>query len=86
MSESIQTRIVKICNFQKIRIPKSLLDQIGICEEVEIKVEGDRIVIRAALKPRSGWDEAFAKMTEQHDDVLLDNFTTTEWEELEWEW
>ena len=84
MSKSIQTQIVKIDNSQGIRIPKSLLDQIGISEAVEIEVHGDRIVIRAAVKPRVGWEEAFAKMAEQHDDVLLDDVTTTEWEELEW--
>ncbi len=86
MSKSIQTRIVQIGNSQGIRIPKSLLEQIGISEEVEIEVEGDRIVIRAAQKPRIGWDEAFAKMTEQHDDVLLDDCTTTEWDEVDWKW
>ena len=86
MSKSIQTQIVKIDNSQGIRIPRSLLEQIGISEAVEIEVQGDRIVIRAAVKPRVGWEEAFAKMAEQHDDVLLDDFTTTEWEELEWQW
>jgi len=86
MSKSIQTPIVKIDNSQGIRIPKSLLEQIGISEAVEIEVQGDRMVIRAALKPRAGWDEAFAKMAEQHDDLLLDDVTTTEWEELEWQW
>jgi antitoxin MazE len=99
MSKSIQTQIVEIDNSQGIRIPKSLLEQIGISEAVEIEVHGDRIVIRAAqkpgagwfvisgaLKPRAGWEEAFAKMAEQHDDVLLDDVTTTEWKEFEWEW
>jgi antitoxin MazE len=86
MSKSIQTRIVKIGKFQGIRIPKSLLEQIGISEAVEIEVQGDRIVIRAATKPRAGWEEAFAKMAEQHDDVLLDDITHTEWEENEWQW
>ena len=112
MSKSIQTQIVKIDNSQGIRIPRSLLEQIGISEAVEIEVQGDRIVIRAALKPgadcyvigsaqkppadwivisaapkpRADWEEAFAKMAEQHDDVLLDDVTTTEWEELEWQW
>ena len=85
MSKSIQTQIVEIDNSQGIRIPKSLLEQIGISEAVEIEVHGDRIVIRATLKPRADWDEAFAKMAEQHDDVLLDDVTTTEWEELEWQ-
>jgi len=85
MSKSIQTQIVEIDNSQGIRIPKSLLEQIGISEAVEIEVHGDRIVIRAALKPRAGWEEAFAKMAQQHDDVLLDEVTTTEWEKLEWQ-
>ena len=86
MSKSIQTQIVEIDNSQGIRIPKSLLEQIGISEAVEIEVHGDRIVIRADPKPRADWEEAFAKMAEQHDDVLLDDVTTTEWEELEWQW
>jgi antitoxin MazE len=99
MSKSIQTPIVEIDNSQGIRIPKSLLEQIGISEAVEIEVHGDGIVIRAAQKPGAdgyvigsvqkppaGWEEAFAKMAEQHDDVLLDDVTTTEWEELEWQW
>lgn len=86
MSKSIQTQIVKIDNSQGIRIPRSLLEQIGISEAVQIEVQGDRIVIRAAQKPRAGWEEAFAKMAEQHDDVLLDEVTATEWEELEWQW
>ena len=85
MSKSIQIQIVEIDNSQGIRIPKSLLEQIGISEAVEIEVHGDRIVIRAAPKPRACWEEAFAKMAEQHDDVLLDDVTTTEWEELEWQ-
>ena len=85
MSKPIQTRIVEIDNSQGIHIPKSWLEQIGTSGAVEIEVQGDRIVIRAALKPRVGWEEAFAKMAQQHDDVLLDDVTTTEWEELEWQ-
>ena len=85
MSKPIQTRIVEIDNSQGIHIPKSWLEQIGISGAVEIEVQGDRIVIRAALKPRVGWEEAFAKMAQQHDDVLLDDVTTTEWQELEWQ-
>ena len=85
MSKPIETRIVEIDNSQGIHIPKSWLEQIGISGAVEIEVQGDRTVIRAAQKPRAGWEESFAKMAEQHDDVLLDDVTTTEWEELEWQ-
>jgi hypothetical protein len=35
---------------------------------------------------RVGWDEAFAAMAERHDDVLLDDINTTDWDRVEWEW
>ncbi|MGL5060241.1 MAG: AbrB/MazE/SpoVT family DNA-binding domain-containing protein, partial [Microcoleus sp.] len=54
MSKSIQTQIIKVDRSQGIRIPKSWLEQIGISEAVAIEIQGDRIVIRAALKPRAG--------------------------------
>jgi antitoxin MazE len=77
---------VKIGNSQGLRIPKALLEQSGIDSEVEIEVNGDRLIIRPAQKLRLGWDEAFAKMAEQHDDVLLDNVNTTQWDNYQWEW
>ncbi|MFN6559545.1 MAG: AbrB/MazE/SpoVT family DNA-binding domain-containing protein [Nostoc sp. ChiSLP01] len=86
MGAAIRTRIVKIGNSQGIRIPKPLLEQSGIQTEVEIEVHNDRLILRAAPKLRVGWDEAFAAMAEQHDDVLLDDVNTTNWEESEWQW
>jgi antitoxin MazE len=41
---------------------------------------------KTKTRSRVGWDEAFAAMAERGDDVLLDDITTTEWEQLEWEW
>ncbi|HEY9849680.1 MAG TPA: AbrB/MazE/SpoVT family DNA-binding domain-containing protein [Leptolyngbyaceae cyanobacterium] len=86
MGAAIRTRIVKIGNSQGIRIPKPLLEQSGIEAEVEIEVEGDRLIIRPATRTRVGWDEAFATMAERKDDVLLDDVSTTNWEQVEWEW
>ena len=39
MGTAIRTRIVKIGNSQGIRIPKLLLEQSGIGEEVEIEIQ-----------------------------------------------
>ncbi|NJK53142.1 MAG: AbrB/MazE/SpoVT family DNA-binding domain-containing protein [Leptolyngbyaceae cyanobacterium SU_3_3] len=86
MSAAIRTRIVKIGNSQGIRIPKLLLEQSGIHSEVEIEVQGDHLTVRTALHLRNGWDEAFAVMAEQHDDVLLDQVNATDWDRVEWEW
>ncbi|MCV3212059.1 hypothetical protein OGM63_00720 [Plectonema radiosum NIES-515] len=52
--------------------------QSGIHTEVEIEVDGDRLIIRAVTRLRLGWDEVFAAMAERYDDVLLDDINTTD--------
>lgn len=86
MGAPIRTRIVKIGNSQGVRIPKLLLEQSGIHAEVEIEVHGDHLTIRKASHLRNGWDEAFAAMAKEHDDILLDKVNTTDWDQVEWEW
>lgn len=86
MGTGIRTRIVKIGNSQGVCIPKPLLEQSGIDTEVEIEVQDNYLVIRAAERSRVGWDEAFVTMAERQDDVLLDDINTTEWDRVEWEW
>ncbi len=87
MSAVIRTRLVKVGNSQGIRIPKPLLEQSGINGKViEIEVHGNHLIIRAAAQSRCGWDEAFAAMAKQHDDVLLDDGTATNWDWMQWEW
>lgn len=84
----MKTRIIKIGNSQGIRIPKLLLEQSGLGEEVELEVQANRIVITPARRPREGWDEQFKAMAERGDDQLLDgdvpSFST--WDADEWEW
>ncbi|MEM8637700.1 MAG: AbrB/MazE/SpoVT family DNA-binding domain-containing protein [Cyanobacteria bacterium P01_G01_bin.54] len=85
MGNAIRTHLIKIGNSQGIRIPKPLLEQSGIKNEVEIEVQGTALIIRTISEPRQGWEQAFAAMAEQQDDTLLDNDITTEWEQTEWE-
>jgi antitoxin MazE len=84
----MKTRIIKIGNSQGIRIPKVLLEQSGLGEEVEIEVHDAQIVIRPAERPRRGWEEAFRSMAEHEDDRLLDEDLTgqTNWDKAEWRW
>ncbi len=83
-----RARIIKIGNSQGIRIPKPLLRQAGLTDEVELEVQQDRIVIHSARRPRQGWEEQFRLMAEQGDDRLLDAEvpSLTRWDEDEWEW
>jgi antitoxin MazE len=84
----MKTRIVRIGNSRGIRIPKPVLEQVGLPAEVEMEVEDNTIVLRPAGRPREDWAEAFQAMAEAGDDELLDAETvgTSTWDEAEWEW
>lgn len=82
---TVKTRIIRIGNSQGIRIPKLLLEQSGIEEEVELEIQDKRIVIHAATRSREKWDEYFAEMANREDAILLDSSGTV-WDEEEWEW
>ena len=84
----VQTRIVKIGNSQGIRIPKWLLEQSGLGENVILEVQDNQIVIRKAKHPREGWAEEAKLMAERGDDKLedWDILSLDSWDEEEWEW
>jgi len=84
----MKTRIVKIGNSLGVRIPKVLLEQSRLAEEVEIEAFDRQIVIRAARQPRDDWDAAFQAMAENGDDKLLDAEAKNlnGWDETEWQW
>jgi antitoxin MazE len=88
MPTVVKTRIIKIGNSQGIRIPKSLLEQTNLGEEVELELRPDQIIIRPANHTRHNWEDAFRAMAELGDDALLDSsaITPTAWEDEEWEW
>ena len=83
---AVKTPIIKIGNSRGIRIPKVLIDQVGLGNEVEITIQRDQLVIRPTSRPRYGWDEQFRAMAEVSDDLLLDELTPTQWDVSEWKW
>ncbi len=83
----MKAHIVRIGNSQGVRIPKPLLEQTGLTDEVEIEAEGDHLVIRPARPPRAGWSDAFEMMAGRGDDQLLDQpVLGTEFDRAEWTW
>lgn len=84
----MRVRVIKIGNSQGIRIPKPLLDQTGIMDDVELEVEKTRIIIRPISDPRPGWEHAFRTMAKNGHDVLIDSSETiaNSWDAEEWQW
>jgi antitoxin MazE len=84
----VKTNIIRIGNSRGIRIPKLLLDQSGLGEEVELEVQNKQILIRQVSRPREGWAEKFRSMANKGDDRLLDPDMVGEssWDKNEWQW
>lgn len=88
MGSGIRTHIVKIGNSRGVRIPKVLLDQAKLVDEIEIELQGDKLIIHPLRNPRQGWDEQFVEMARRGDDKLLDSeaVSPSNWDKDEWEW
>ena len=82
----MKVSVVQIGNSRGVRIPKAVLEQVGLRDEAEMEVRGSELVIRPADHPRAAWEAAFAKMAARGDDALLDAPTSTRWDESEWRW
>ncbi len=62
----------KMGNSQGVLIPKAVIAQLNIDEDMEMSVENNAIVLRKANKPvRHGWNEASKKIAAAGDDVLV---------------
>jgi antitoxin MazE len=81
-----RTRIIRIGNSRGIRVPKVLLEQAQLPDEVELQAEHGRLIVRAARGARAGWADAARVMRARGDDELLDEPISSEFDEKEWRW
>ena len=83
----MRARVIKIGNSQGLRIPKPILEQTGILEDVDIEVEKNKIIIRPVKNVREGWGVAFKIMGEKGDDKpIIEENISHSWDEEEWQW
>ncbi len=86
MTNMVRSKVVKIGNSRGIRIPRTLLEQAGLTDQVEMTVEGNRLIVHSAHLPRADWITRFAELAEKGDDQLLDVAVPTHWDKDEWTW
>lgn len=84
----MRAKLISIGNSKGVRIPKAVIEQYCLGEEVELELEPDGLHVRPVSTARRGWDQAFARMRKAGDDQLLDadTPTTSSWERKEWTW
>jgi antitoxin MazE len=83
----MKTTLIPIGNSRGVRIPKPLIEQCGLTEQVAMDVQDGMIVIHSPRRPRAGWAMAFARMARVGDDKLLDPYpSSTRWDDEDWQW
>lgn len=82
----MKAHIVRIGNSRGIRLPKTLLQEAQLEDEVELQAEPGRILISKPAQPRSGWADAARRMREEDEDCLFDQPIPTRFDEEEWTW
>ena len=83
---AVKARIIRVGNSRGIRVPKVLLQQAQLPEEIELHAEPGRLVVQAARRPRAGWADGARAMRRSNDDQLLDEPSSTRFDAEEWEW
>ena len=82
----MRAKLVRIGNSRGIRLPKPLIEQAGLADEVELEARDGAIVISPADGARVGWEEAARVLHESGDDHIDDREIASKFDEEEWEW
>lgn len=82
----MKARLIRIGNSHGIRLPKPVIDALGLTEEVDMELRADSLVIRPSRGHRAGWAEAAEALASDGGDRLLDAPTSTRFDEGEWTW
>ncbi len=81
----MRTRLVRIGNSRGVRLPRAIIEQAGLTDDIELGVRDGAVVIARVSSARSGWADAARQMRERNEDQLLDS-PTHRFDEKEWQW
>jgi antitoxin MazE len=80
MSTRVRSRLVPIGNSRGIRIPKTMLEQCHLTEDVELVIEGEILTVHPAPKTRQTWEAASRQMAEQGGEQVVSAVQAIEWD------
>ena len=72
----MKTKLIKIGNSCGVRLPKTIIEECGFKEELNLTVRQGAVVITPVVQPRTGWRELVADEVASHPVKA----------EGEWEW
>ncbi len=89
-SHALRGKLVRIGNSRGIRLPKAVIEQAGLKNDVEIAVRDGQVIIQSTDHPRAGWEEQIKKALVEYGDDIEDwrdwQNMSNEFDEKEWTW
>jgi len=81
----MNVKLIDIGTSRGIRLPKPIIEQCEIEEELDLRVEGQTIILRPIKKARENW-AIFAKEAaeEYHKDDINDVFADENFDDWQW--
>jgi antitoxin MazE len=84
--QNMKAKLVQIGNSRGVRLPKPIIEEAQLEDEVDIHVREGSVIITSMAKVRAGWAESAKELHDQKADVLVDAYTATSFDETEWKW
>jgi antitoxin MazE len=83
---AVRARVVRIGNSRGIRLPRPLLVEAGLTDEVELAVRDGGLFVTPVAAARAGWAEAAAALAARSGDRVDGGAVPTRFDRREWRW
>ncbi len=64
--------LVRIGNSKGVRLPKAVIEQAGLKDEIDLEVRDGKVILSPAKQPRTDWETAAQACHEADEDALSD--------------
>ena len=58
----MKIKLINIGNSKGLRLPKTIIQQYNITDDLQLELKEDGILLKPFTKPRTGWSEQFEKV------------------------
>jgi len=82
----VRARVVRIGNSRGIRLPRPLIVEAGLVDEVELEVREGGLFVTPVKGARAGWADAAASLAARGGDRVEGGAVPTRFDRTEWKW
>jgi antitoxin MazE len=83
----MKTAMIRIGNSRGVRIPRPIIDQLHLGNEVDMTADKGRLIIQPLHRPRQGWEERFKGAVNVCEEAApYEAPPPTRFDREEWEW